>query len=96
MSATSHADIQKHVRTYVMVFLALGVLTGITVAVSYLHLTIVPAVLLALFIASIKGTLVAAYFMHLIGERKLIYWVLVICAVFFVTLLALPVLTSGR
>ena len=27
-------------------------------------------------IATVKGALVAGYFMHLISERKLIYWVL--------------------
>ena len=33
---------------------------------------------MALFVATIKGSLVACYFMHLISEKKLIYAVLVV------------------
>ena len=39
--------------------------------------------LLALAVATIKGSLVAAFFMHLISERKLIYAVLVLTVFFF-------------
>ena len=35
----------------------------------------------------------ACYFMHLISEKKLIYAVLGLTVVFFIALLALPVLT---
>jgi hypothetical protein len=49
------------------------------------------AVALALLVATVKGSLVACYFMHLISEKKLIYAVLVLTAVFFIVLLALPV-----
>ena len=83
MSETAHADIKKHVRVYIMVFAALAVLTVVTVAVSYLHLTIVPALIVGLFIASVKGGLVAAYFMHLISEKKVILWILILTVVFF-------------
>ena len=51
-----------------------------TVGVSYLHLSVGAAIALALFIAAIKGSLVAAFFMHLISERKLIYAVLILTA----------------
>ena len=50
---------------------------------------------MALLVATIKGSLVACYFMHLISEKKLILAVLVLTAVFFVALLALPVLTHS-
>ena len=46
-------------------------------------------------VATIKGTLVACYFMHLISEQKLIYAVLGLTVAFFVVLLALPVLTHS-
>ena len=88
------AEIDKHVRTYLIVFAALTVLTVVTVAVYYLHLPVLPAIVLALVIASIKASLVACYFMHLISEKKLILWVLALTVTFFVVLLALPVLTS--
>jgi cytochrome c oxidase subunit 4 len=90
------ADIDRHVRIYVSVFVALMVLTVVTVAISYLHLSVPVAVTVALIVATIKGSLVACYFMHLISEKKLIYAVLVLTAVFFVALLALPVFTHSN
>ena len=87
------ADIDKHVRVYITVFVALMALTLITVAISSLHLPLPMAVTVALLVATVKGTLVACYFMHLISEKKLIYAVLGLTAVFFVALLALPVVT---
>jgi cytochrome c oxidase subunit IV len=95
-SASDHAvDIDRHVRIYITVFVALMVLTIVTVAISYLHLPVHLAVAVALLVATVKGTLVACYFMHLISEKKLIYAVLVLTAVFFVALLALPALTHS-
>jgi cytochrome c oxidase subunit 4 len=87
------ADIDKHVRVYITVFVALMALTIVTVAVSYLHLSTPIAIAVALFIATIKGSLVACYFMHLISEKKLIYGVLGITVFMFVALMMLPVLT---
>ena len=75
--------IRKEIRKYLMVFGALGVLTIITVAISQLHLPTHQAVLLALAVAVVKGSLVAAFFMHLISERKLIYAVLLLTVFFF-------------
>src|SRR5687767_8712762 len=89
-------DIDKHVRVYITVFVALMALTLITVAVSYLDLSTPMAVAVALFIATIKGSLVACYFMHLISEKRLIYAVLGITAFKFVALLALPALTQSN
>ncbi|MGH9341788.1 MAG: cytochrome C oxidase subunit IV family protein [Acidobacteriota bacterium] len=83
-------DIKKHVRAYMMVFGALWVLTVVTVAASYLDLSTSGSIALALFIAGIKGSLVASYFMHLISERKLIYLVLLLTAIFVIGLLLFP------
>ena len=94
--AAHAADIDKHVRIYITVFVALMVLTIITVAVSYLHLPIALAVTVALLVATIKGSLVACYFMHLISEKKLIYAVLALTAAFFIALLALPAVTHSN
>jgi cytochrome c oxidase subunit IV len=92
--AGDHAvDIDKHVRIYITVFVALMVLTIVTVAVSRYHLPVPIAVSVALLVAIVKGSLVACYFMHLISEKKLIYAVLVLTGAFFIALLALPVLT---
>lgn len=90
------ADIDRHVRVYITVFVALMVLTIVTVAISYLDLSVPLAVTVALFVATVKGALVAGYFMHLVSEKKLIYAVLVLTVVFFVVLLALPVVTHSN
>src|SRR3954470_1684134 len=93
MTSDHAADIDKHVRIYISVFVALMVLTIVTVAISRFHLSVPIAVSVAMFVATIKGTLVACYFMHLLSEKKLIYAVLALTAAFFVVLLALPILT---
>ena len=93
MTSDHAVDIDRHVRIYITVFVALMVLTIVTVAVSRLHLSVPVAVTVALLVATIKGSLVACYFMHLISEKKLIYAVLIVTAVFFVALMALPFFT---
>jgi cytochrome c oxidase subunit IV len=93
MTSDHAADIDRHVRVYITVFVTLMALTIITVAISRVHLPVPIAVTVALIVATIKGTLVACYFMHLISEKKLIYAVLLLTAAFFVALLALPVVT---
>jgi cytochrome c oxidase subunit 4 len=93
MTSDHAADIDRHVRVYITVFVALMVLTIVTVTVSRFHLPVPVAVTVALIVAIIKGSLVACYFMHLISEKKLIYAVLGLTAVFFLALLALPVVT---
>ena len=93
MTSDHAVDIDKHVRIYITVFATLMVLTIVTVAVSRFHLPVPIAVSVALLVAIIKGSLVACYFMHLISEKKLIYAVLALTAVFFIALLALPIFT---
>lgn len=96
MSHDHDIDINKHVRTYMMVFGALVVLTIVTVGVYYIHLPVSAAIGVALLIATIKGSLVACYFMHLISERKLIFYVLILAALFFFFELLVPVITESN
>ena len=91
MEATSVESVKKQVRVYVTVFVALMALTLITVTISTFHLEPVPAIIVALCIAALKGSLVAAYFMHLISEKKLIYAALTLTVVLFAVLMILPV-----
>ena len=96
-TTTDHAaDIDRHVKVYITVFVALMVLTIVTVAISRVHLPVPIAVTVALVVATIKGSLVACYFMHLISEKKLILWVLALTVVFFAALLALPAVTHSN
>jgi cytochrome c oxidase subunit 4 len=87
-------DVDKHVRTYITVFVTLLALTLITVGIFYLHLPLVPAIALALTVAAIKGSLVACYFMHLLSERKLILLVMAVTVLFFLFVLLGPWLTE--
>jgi cytochrome c oxidase subunit 4 len=74
MSEHSVEEIKKHVRVYMLVFGSLAVLTVVTVVVGYLELPFVPALIVALLIATVKAGLVAAYFMHLVSEEQVIRW----------------------
>jgi cytochrome c oxidase subunit 4 len=90
MSASDAESIRKQTRSYIVVFVTLMVMTILTVAVSYFHMPVGLAILVALVIASFKGSLVASVFMHLSHERKVIYWVLLLTVVFFIVLMAIP------
>jgi cytochrome c oxidase subunit 4 len=91
---TNPEEFKKHLGKYYVVFVALLCLTAITVGVSYLHL---PnrglAIAIALVIACVKAGMVAAVFMHLIDERKVIYAVLILTVAFFFLVLLLPMFT---
>ena len=82
-------DVAVQVRGYLAVFAALLALTAITVAVSYVHLPSTPAVALGIAIATAKAALVAMFFMHLKGEKRLIYGSLVLTGVLFAALIGL-------
>ena len=94
MSTASAEEVRKHVKVYLMVFVALAALTALTVGVSYFHLPTPIAIMVALVIATVKGSLVAGYFMHLISEKRVIYLLLVFTVVFFIALMLLPVFTQ--
>lgn len=89
----AHDDHAPDVKLYMGVFAALMVLTVVTVWISKFHLSIGAAVALGMFVASIKAGLVAAVFMHLWGEKKLIFWALGITA-FFAAFLVIGLIDS--
>ena len=72
------SELDTHTRTYLAVFGALAILTVVTVIVGYLSLPVGAAIVVALSIASLKGALVATFFMHLISEQKSIVWLLLL------------------
>ncbi len=88
MNATAQ-NIGDHTRTYLMVFGVLAVLTVVTVAVGYLSLPIGLGITIALIIATVKGSLVAAVFMHLASEVKPIYWLLLMTLFFLLVMFVL-------
>jgi caa(3)-type oxidase subunit IV len=86
-------ETKKHIADYKKVAATLAVLTVLTVAVSYLDVTVPLAILIALVIATTKGSLVASVFMHLIGERsRTVHWTLALTALFWVVLMFIPLL----
>jgi cytochrome c oxidase subunit 4 len=90
MAGHGEAEVKKYVRTCMVVFSTLLVLTIVTVAISYLHLPTPAAITVGLIVATVKASLVALFFMHLISERHAIYYILGLTAGFFALLMYLP------
>jgi caa(3)-type oxidase subunit IV len=88
-------DYAVEARACLVTLAVLMVLTIVTVGVSYLELPPAPAITLGLAVASLKAALVAAVFMHLSGERALVYWTLVLTAVLVLVLFALIIWADG-
>ena len=80
-------DSPEYLKKQVKVYLAIGgcllVLTWFTVYVSSWELSPAAGIYLALAIATVKASLVAAYFMHLIDEKKIIYATLILTVFMF-------------
>ena len=88
--------VEKHVRQYLIVFAALLVLTIVTVLASRIDIGTAGGIILALIIASVKGTLVAGVFMHLFSDkRKIVYVVLIYTGIFLLVLFLLTGLSYG-
>ena len=83
-------DVSKDVGRYLFVFAALLVGTIVTVAASYIPFRSSEVnIAVALAIATVKATLVAAIFMHLSAEKWTIYRFLIVTVVFAVGLFTL-------
>jgi cytochrome c oxidase subunit 4 len=91
-STTAHTI---DIRGYLGVFAALLVLTVVTVAVASLDLSESATVAVAVAIATLKAALVAMFFMHLKGEKPLVFWSLGLTAVLFAALFAFLLWTEG-
>jgi cytochrome c oxidase subunit 4 len=75
-------------RPYLTIFAALLALTLVTVFVASLHLPPAPTVIIGLAIASAKAALVIMFFMHLKGEKPMVYWPLALTMFLFAALFA--------
>jgi caa(3)-type oxidase subunit IV len=94
MSADSATPARVRVGGSIAVFVALLCLTFLTVGAWYLRLPHKLALTTAIGIALVKGGLVAAVFMNLKNEQRLVYAVLGFTTLFFFLLLFLPHWTS--
>jgi len=90
MNKTENTLTSNHNTRYILIGTSLLVLTVLTVWTSYFTVTVGVSIGIALVIATIKGSLVASFFMHLVSEKKLILIVLIITVVFFFALIFLP------
>jgi caa(3)-type oxidase subunit IV len=73
----------RHVKGYLMVGGALLFCTALTVALSYVNFGTQKAnIAVAMLVATLKAGLVAAIFMHLSAEKKLIYRILLFTVIF--------------
>ena len=92
----SDNNMTHHIENYRKVFIFLLIGTALTVWASYIEFnvqnSIAGAIFVGLTIASIKGYLVAANFMHLNSEKKIIYWILLLTIFFLIPLLFVPLL----
>ncbi|MGI8821161.1 MAG: cytochrome C oxidase subunit IV family protein [Chthoniobacterales bacterium] len=76
-------DVSKHVNKYLLVGGVLLVCTLLTVFLSYVDFGSHKAnMVVGMLVATFKAGLVAAIFMHLSSERKLIYRILIFTAFF--------------
>src|SRR2546430_16756632 len=86
--------IRNQVRVYLMVGATFLAFTAITVALSYVHFGTPKAnIAVAMLVATFKAGLVAAIFMHLAAEKRLIYRILIftgffVLGLFWLTFLA--------
>ena len=97
----SHDNIQDHIKVYRNVFIALLAGTALTVIAYYIDFNAIfnlawIGIFIGLLIAVIKGYLVAANFMHLNNERKMIYWILILTVSFLVVLFFMPMLWENN
>jgi cytochrome c oxidase subunit IV len=95
MSAPTSTTHAVNVRPYLAVFAVLLVLTLVTVSVASLKLGESTTVLVAISIATVKAALVAMFFMHLKGEKPMVFWPLGLTAVLFASLFAFLLWTEG-
>lgn len=93
MSTEEHLN-HSHKKLYFCIGAALLTLTVITVTASWLDVSIAVGVLIALFIATFKASLVASFFMHLKAEKQIIYIILVITVLFFAGMMILIPISS--
>lgn len=78
--------------TYIVIWAVLMCLTGLTAGVSFINLHRWSTVV-AFLIATVKVSLVVAFFMHLAYERQKTIWIWAVVSAFWLTLLI--VITMG-
>lgn len=89
----STPNIQKQVKSYIVILVGLIVLTLVSVGISQMDMRVGTRVFVALVIAGVQAFISLAYLMHLNWERRFIYVILAFTVFFFLGLIFLPTLT---
>lgn len=88
-------DVSKHIKTYLLIGLFLLIGTGLTVWAATIHFgSHSMNIAVGLLIATVKASLVALYFMHLIAEKTAIYMFMSVTVFFFAGLMVLTLWAS--
>lgn len=87
------AEIVVAKKTYVMVWITLMLLTGLTAGVSFINMGPWSGVV-AVAIASTKALLVALFFMHLRYDHQKIVWIVAIAGFFWLSILLFLTVTD--
>ncbi len=85
-------NIQKEIKKHITIYILLLILTVINFSLSRMHLSAVETLSGVLSIALIQGSMVVCYFMHLLSEKKMIHFVLILTIILAAGLLFLPIL----
>jgi len=96
VSERTATDRHNHIvplRTYIIVGLLLYALTAITVAVSFIHLGSWN-VIIALFVAGVKASLVAMIYMHLRYDKKIFLLIFIVALLFLVLFISITMIDS--
>ena len=88
-NSISNSNENLRSRKYILVFISLLLLTVLTVFLSYLKHTLMLTIIIAFTIALFKGGLIARYFMRLINEKPVIFWLLFLTFIFLFAILFL-------
>ena len=87
-------ELKKHEKFYWIIFWGLILGTLVTVGLYYVEFnSIAVTVAIAMVVASVKGFLVAGFFMHLTNEKKTIYSIMAVTVLFFIALMFLFIWT---
>ena len=81
-------DVRKHVRQHIIIAIGVALGTIMTLWTSQTDFgSFSRNVAITLVIAAIQAFMVAAFFMHLLSEKKLIYCFLAFTAIFFIVMM---------
>jgi cytochrome c oxidase subunit IV len=96
MTAHSADQIAHEERRYLQIFLVLGVLTAMEIAVIYMPVPHLAIAFSLVVMAATKAALVALYYMHLSNEKPTLMWIALTPAILciFLLLMLMPDLSA--